>query len=487
MNHVGLVQEFRRRGCFPHQAEFAASFFAPESAKNHMLVSGPGFGKSFVTSAMLSHALREGLASRVILLAPAMLLPQWEDQIERSAPNASVLRVDRRRLRELEATNPGVDDFWPNRAVVLMSIDLAKQSDVSSRLAQSQWDFLIADEAQNFRASTRRRVLIEELLNASPKARSLLLQSGWSSDDVPLGDAAVTRWSREQLRDNDGGPLFPQVRFEWVSYRRREDETTVLHELQRHLAPLSGNQQLRFLCTILSQLASSSLFALEQSLRRMRQRQKELGHGLTTAAAAQPDAEVQDAESGELEVGSPLLRAPNFAEATDILLERLEQVATDSKADALTHFLQAHGVSGAGGRVCVLTRFVDTATYLVSLLADCGLPARVLTGRLSFEEGSRVLDSFTSEGGVLVSTLATDSPLPEAAVVVFYDLPLDPAVFDAQVGRFLRMGGRPVRFLTFTDEADSLLIERLQRKVAEVQHLLDPTEIEGVLFAERSP
>ena len=42
MNNANLINAFQEKGCFPHQAEFAAEFFATDSARKQLLVSEPG-------------------------------------------------------------------------------------------------------------------------------------------------------------------------------------------------------------------------------------------------------------------------------------------------------------------------------------------------------------------------------------------------------------------------------------------------------------
>ena len=76
---------------------------------------------------------------------------------------------------------------------------------------------------------------------------------------------------------------------------------------------------------------------------------------------------------------------------------------------------------------------------------------------------------------------------PEVAAVIFYDLPLNPAVLDGLIGRFVRMGrSGPVRVFAFTDKSNSLVIERLQRKLAEVKEVPDNFEIQRLLFSEET-
>lgn len=95
----------------------------------------------------------------------------------------------------------------------------------------------------------------------------------------------------------------------------------------------------------------------------------------------------------------------------------------------------------------------------------------------------RAITEFNQMGGVLIATESVETLIPEVAVAVFYDLPLNPVVLEARIGQFVRVGRRvPIRVVAFADESHSLLIERLQRKIAEVKEVLSGPEIDKALL-----
>jgi ERCC4-related helicase len=498
MKPTDLVKMFKEMGCLRHQAEFAGAFFAPESARTHLLISAPGMGKSFAAGAIVYYALSTAQAGRILVLAPSMLVAQWREVILRSNPKASVLIIDRPRLRELEESRPVGEDFWPQNAVVIMSMDFAKRDDVAASVVQVPWDCAVVDEVQLVTAQSQRGRILLELVRRWPKMRLLLLRIGGmlagsetdASSDL-IHDAEVTVWSRDSVRDHEGRPLLPEVKIEWIVHHRRPDETAVLTRLQESLKSMtdSGNTQSRFVAVTLLQSASSSLFALEQRLRRLVQQRNEFVHGIATEADT-------ESESGEDGTDESLLTAQDVqvriqlevAEIATPVLEMLEQVTTDSKCEALLQTFHSLGVKdGAERRVCVFTRFVDTASYLESALRDRYSQVRVLTGSTEFPERKRMVEDFVKNGGVLIATESTEAGLPEVAAVIFYDLPLNPAVLEQRMGEFVRVGRHgPIHVLAFTDESNALTIERLQKKVAEVKEPLGESEIEKALFPTES-
>jgi hypothetical protein len=390
MNHTDLVAVFNERGCLPHQAEFAAAFFAPDSKIKHLLLSAPGFGKGFAAGAILNHALSSGQARRILVLSPSALVGQWCGTIQRGRPSAPLLVVDRARLRELEDSQPVGADFWPKNAVVIMSMDFAKRDDVAMSLVRVPWDFLVVDEVQLVTAQNQRGKVIAELVSRWPKMRVLFLRVGGilagaeiDASSELFHDAAVTLWSRDSVRDHQGRPLLPEVRIEWITHHRRPDEIAVLSRLQELLQPManSGDTHSRFMALTLLQSASSSLFALEQRLRRLRQRRNEIVHGITTEADVAPDTEGSETDESSLAAQDVQVRVQlRVADVANPILEMLEEVTTDSKCEALLQTLHSLGVKDGGERrVCVFTRFIDTASYLESALRDRYTQVHVMT------------------------------------------------------------------------------------------------------------
>ena len=285
-------------------------------------------------------------------------------------------------------------------------------------------------------------------------------------------------------------PLLPEVPTEWIAYHRQTDETGVLARLQNSLRSVRDtNPQTRLIAVTLLQSASSSLFALEQRLRRIHQRRNALVHGIAENTENEPDAERIGADEPIVAAeGDQIASYLELAEIASPLLQMLEEVTTDSKYDTLLQLLNTLGVrDGNERRVCVFTRFVDTATYLESSLRDRYSQVRVLTGSQEFGEREQIVGEFARNGGVLIATESMATTIPEVAAVVLYDLPLNPAVLEARIGQFVRVGLHcPIRIFAFTDETDALVIERLQRKIAEVKEVLGEQEIDRVLFSKKT-
>ena len=490
MSTGDLKTEFLDAGCFPHQAEFAAKFLAPNSEQKHLLIGLPGLGKGFMGSAIVGYAATHGAARRILVLAPTALAYQWADMLRRTSPNASCTIVDRRRLRELEASCE--DAIWENTGVVVMEIDFAKRPEVADLLAKTPWNIVVVDEAHHLNPHTQRYELVARLLENSPNTRALFLHTLAQVADRDVSanplfrDIASTVWSRETVRDRDGTPLLPEVHIEWIRHQRRDDERRLLSHLQAALqAAHIHDARSNFEATMLLQSASSSLFALEQRLNRMRQLRNELAHGISRLA---PESEEDDLQSDERQQppNEQSLAQSSFIDQTDELLKMLDEVDTDSKLESLLALLGRIGLSSSGDRrACVFTSYVDTATYLESALSEHHPNVAAITGALPLAEREQAVAHFSETGGILISTSVMASRFPEVAAVIFYDLPLNPALLDDRIGQFIRVGRRdPVHVFAFADESDSLGIERLQRKAIEIKQALGSDEVQKFLFSD---
>lgn len=488
MKRNEITNAFLELSCFPHQADFAADFLAADSKQKHLLTSLPGLGKGFIGSAIVGYAFDHSQAKRVLVLAPMGLTRQWCDMLQRNSPEVPCSFVDRRRLRELVSYEER--DQWMNAGVVVMSIDFARQADVADLLSETTWDLIVIDEAHHLKPKTQRYDLVQQLFENSPQARVLLLHtlSQATEDDQvanPLfSDVNVTVWSRDTVKDNDGNPLLPEVQIRWINHARRLDEQRVLLELQACiLRAVVSQPRSQLEATALLQTASSSLLALEQRLNQMRRVRNETVHGLLEIASGIDDIENEPEAVIENSDGQSLAQS-SFIDDVPKLLSMIEEVETDSKFDSLLSLLETIGVSSSRDRrVCVFTTYVSTATYLESALSDAHSNVAAITGGMPYGDREQIIANFSQNGGVLISTSAMMARIPEVAAVIFYDLPWNPAIVDARIGQFLRVGRPgPIQVYAFVDDSDTLVIERLQRKVNEIKQSLGSDEIQKLLF-----
>src|SRR5437588_883625 len=132
----------------PHQIEAVYLRMLPQPRLRFLLADDPGAGKTIMAGLLLKELkLREAI-ERILVLCPAPLTIQWQDEILRwfGEPFDIIFSaVDQQQL-----VNP-----WQRATQAIASIDYAKQEDVRERICQQQWDFVVIDEAHKCSAYTR--------------------------------------------------------------------------------------------------------------------------------------------------------------------------------------------------------------------------------------------------------------------------------------------------------------------------------------------
>src|SRR5579862_8821166 len=133
----------------PHQIEAVYQRMLPQPRLHFLLADDPGAGKTIMAGLLLKEMkLREAI-ERILILCPAPLTIQWQDEILRwfGKPFEVIFSaVDQQQL-----VNP-----WQRATQVIASLDYAKQEDVRERVWQQRWDLVIIDEAHKCSAYTKR-------------------------------------------------------------------------------------------------------------------------------------------------------------------------------------------------------------------------------------------------------------------------------------------------------------------------------------------
>ena len=203
--------------------------------------------------------LREAIG-RCLILVPAPLTIQWQDEL---------LRFFGEPFQIIHSANDQQQllNLWEREALVISSIDYAKQDDVRERVWQQRWDLIIIDEAHKCGAYTKRsagrghevertkRYQLAERLSEHCDNLLLLTATPHHGDDDRFGhfirlldrdlfpephrvgdDAKRVRreirrlgddcpWSlrrlKEDLKDLHGGRLLPDRHVGTVSFRER--------------------------------------------------------------------------------------------------------------------------------------------------------------------------------------------------------------------------------------------------------------------------
>jgi len=479
---------FRAKGLLPFQAEFTLGFLGSKDKPYWQLASPVGTGKTRIAGAIIASELEGAFDKRILVIAPALLLDQWQSTLSEtlslSGVNCTPMIVDRKGYLELESRVPVGESPFPLPAVILMSLDLAKREDMALKLEETPWDLVIFDESHLL--TGRRRSLFDVLKKSGAARRVLLL----TAMERQIYADVVTKSIRvEDIKDWDGKPLFRPMEKNWLNiyYERTEEEIRfldALYEFSKELIEIYSDRWP--LVTNILRAASSSTYATESMLRRLLENWKfirnKIAHGITLTdedlETAQQELvrEIDEVEVLEAIPEGITVQAEKFIslyQKLEELINRLEEIQTDSKLNCLLSYIKDSVQDKKKQYLCIWTSFRNTADYIMSSLEDLNIAVHVLTGSLNIDERCRRLDLFKIGGGILIST---DAMLEGVALqfvdeALNYDLPISPIKLEQRWGRFLRIGRKSeFRMVFMRDKSGAFpweenLLRKLERLI----------------------
>jgi SNF2 family DNA or RNA helicase len=433
---------------FPYQLEAAGRVLRHMQGRA-VLADEVGLGKTIEAGLVLSELRLRGLAGRVLVLAPAGLVGQWREELERKfALPCAIAGTD-----VLEATTAA----GGSAPVVLASLAAARREPLLSALTAPSWDLVIADEAHRLKnprsasarlaRSLRARYLL--LLTATPIENRLadLFQLVSLVRPGSLGSAS-------EFRRRHGGGDGHQVRnvaslqlgLREIMVRQRRSEITVM--LPRRLAETAP---------VVPLAAEADLYSA------ISERVREHGRDASPAHALALRTVQQLAGSSPWACIRTLTRL-----GWSDLAEQAAAVRATGKAAALLELLRRHATRGE--KVVVFTAFRQTLEQLASLLAEHGLDAVSYHGSLSRAQKDAAIAAFAGPAPILLSTEAAGEGrnLQFCHVMINFDLPWNPMQIEQRLGRIHRIGQDHDVLLTNLVARGTLeerLLEVLQAKI----------------------
>lgn len=292
----------------PHQITAVYGEMLTRQPLRFLLADDPGSGKTIMAGLLIKELLIRGDLHRCLVVCPGNLVEQWQDELfQRFQLSFKILTNDK-----LEAAHTG-NWFIENPLAICRLDKLSRNDDVQAKLAATDWDLVICDEAHKLSATffggevkyTKRYKLGQLLggitrnfllMTATPhngKAEDFQLFlalldadrfEGKFRDGVHSIDVSdlMRRLVKEQLLKFDGKPLFPERRAYTVSYKLSDQEDVlykgvtdyVREEFDRAAALENDGRKgtVGFALTILQRRLASSPEAIYRSLLRRRER-----------------------------------------------------------------------------------------------------------------------------------------------------------------------------------------------------------------------
>ncbi|MDE0196007.1 MAG: SNF2-related protein [bacterium] len=319
----------------PHQIEAVYGHMLPLRPLRFLLADDPGAGKTIMAGLLIKELMVRGDLGRCLIVVPGGLAEQWQDELgEKFGLEFELL--SREMVEASRSGNPLLE-----RPLLVARLDmLARNDDLQARLAQTEWDLVVVDEAHKMSASfqgaevreTKRYRLGRQLEqvarhfvlmtatphNGKPEDFQLFMalldsdrfagkfRRGTHSDEPPRD--LMRRMVKEELLRFDGTPLFPERVAKTAKYPLSEGEHELYEQVTEYVRTgMNRAERLRaegqggrsavvgFALTILQRRLASSPLAIWRSIQRRRAR---LGARLVEVRDMRTALEVTQVPSG---------------------------------------------------------------------------------------------------------------------------------------------------------------------------------------------
>jgi len=462
-----------------------------------------GLGKTIECGLVLMPLIASGRVRRVLILAPAKLVPQWQFRLKDM--------FDIRLQRYVTEADTARGDFWATASMVAASFHTLRDDRRGARqrlLNADPWDLVIVDEAHHLsvdeRAGATLAYSLVSDLQERGKINSLLFFTGtphrgkdygffglmhlvrpdlFDPERDPLEQLSqlskvMIRNNKATVTDLQGQKLFKPVSVYSREYQYSDEEAQFYRTLSEfvidgraYAATLDGRAQTaRMLVLItLQKLAASSIAAIRNALRKRRVMLADLvNRSNETGSVSLPDDEqatfddLSEAEEA-LPGSAAVLLMEDEIQRLNELIALADSITQETKIERL---LQMIGEEFSPDEpILLFTEYKATQALIVN-----ALHRRYGFGLATFINGDERLDGLEQASGpaktvsqprehaadafnagkvrFLVSTEAGGEGIDlqeRCAVLVHVDMPWNPMRLHQRVGRLSRYGQtRPV-------------------------------------------
>lgn len=489
-----------------------------------------GLGKTIECGLVLMPLIASGRVRRILILAPAKLVPQWQYRLKDM--------FDIRLQRYVAEADTQRGDFWATASMVVASFHTLRDDRRGARqrlLEADPWDLVIVDEAHHLsvdeRAGETLAYSLVSDLEERRKINSLLFFTGTPHRGKDFGFFGLMHLVRPDIFDPEGDKIeqlaqLPKVMirnnkatvtdlqgerlFKPVSVYSREygysaEEAHFYRTLSEFIldgrayaATLDGRAQTaRMLVLItLQKLAASSIAAIRNALRKRRIMLAEAVSRSDGAVSVDlPDDEqatlddVAEAEEA-LPSSAAVMLMENEIQRLDELIALSEGIATETKIERL--LLMIREEFAPEEPVLLFTEYKATQALVVN-----ALHRQFGFGSATFINGDERLDDLEQASGVaktisqprehaadafnagkmrfLVSTEAGGEGIDlqeRCAVLVHVDMPWNPMRLHQRVGRLSRYGQKrlvSVYILRNPETVEARIWDLLNEKLERIQ------------------
>lgn len=522
-----VALENNRIDIAPHQVKAAHQIL---TSYDHRYLIGDevGLGKTIEAAIVIQELAARGQADRVLVVAPAPLTTQWQEELREKFDTNYVI-YDRDYVEAKRDAYPA-ENVWSHEDRIITSIDFAKQDDVRSALknVQEEWDIALFDESHHLTArregkrgidKTDRYKVGEAVSEASD---GLLFLTGTPHNgkrdqfyfmislldpyrfrdehDVNkegLKDLMIRRL-KDKMYNKDGTPMFPEKNIQTLPVEFTPQERELYEDITEYitehynLASQEENDAAGFAMVLYQKRLVSSIYAIQQSLRNRMESIKaggadlgdlsELTKSLLDEYRDNPELLTEaQRERVEEELGAAAAsgdpdKIEQELEMVRDLYNQAKAIKVDSKAERLREYVDGILEEDTDEKILIFTEYTDTLEYLKGQVFSDRDIAEIY-GDLSQTQRQQQFEKFEGPANVMLATDAAREGLnlQFAHIMVNYDLPWNPTRIDQRIGRLHRYGQDEtveIRNLFFKDTRESIILERLLEKIDEIEETL---------------
>ncbi|RFU67465.1 DUF2075 domain-containing protein [Peribacillus saganii] len=481
----------------PHQIEAVYSRMLQSPQVRYLLADDPGAGKTIMSGMLIRELIARQAAERILILVPPLVLKQWQEELKDKFGEEFTI-INRSLLKSSSEVNP-----FESHDKIIASIYWASREEIKAFILKAQFDLVIVDEAHKMAAYThgvkKRKVnrtkfyqLGESLLRHTEHC--LLLTATPHKGDkenfrhlmslvdhdifsrINTGDSIyeksnpfVIRRLKETMKNFDGTPLFPKrttttITFD-LSYGERELYEDVTAYAREHFnrAKQNNKPNVAFAMMILQRRLSSSLDAIYLSLKRRKEKLKELLESeLTDNKSIEPfeydeisteeQEEIETLVEGETDV-IDIEELKLEIEILDGLVRKVEMLVNqdiERKYIELENTLFGQdGLLSKGEKILIFTESKDTLYYLERKLLQHVPEVTKIVGNFSMDKRREQVERFRNDVQIMLATDAGGESinLQFCNQMINYDIPWNPNRLEQRMGRIHRIGQKNEVFI----------------------------------------
>ncbi|MWG36682.1 DEAD/DEAH box helicase [Halomarina oriensis] len=522
-----VALESSRIDIAPHQVKAAHEIL---TSYDHRYLIGDevGLGKTIEAAIVIEELAARGQADRVLIVAPAPLTTQWQEEL-REKFDSNYVVYDRDYVDAKKRAHPA-QNVWTHDDHIITSIDFAKQEDMLAALQnlEEEWDVAVFDEAHHLTARRQGKRGIDRTDRyrvgeaVSENSDGLIFLTGTphkgkrdqfyfmislldpyrfrDEHDVNrdgLQDLMIRRL-KDEMYEPDGSKMFPEKEIETLPVEftpaERELYEDVTEYITQHynLAHREDNDTAGFAMVLYQKRLVSSIHAIRESLKNRIESIRAGGADpsdlsqLTKSLLPQyredpemlTDAQRErvEEELGGVAASSDPEKIQQELSIVRELYNRAKAIDVDSKAEQLQEYVDGVLAEDPDEKVLIFTEYTDTLKYLRDRVFSEHDVAQVY-GELRQEERQRQLRKFEDEANIMLATDAAREGLnlQFAHLMVNYDLPWNPTRIDQRIGRLHRYGQEEtvkIKNLFVDDTRESDILELLMNKLDEIEETL---------------